>query len=151
MTSEKGPKRPRGRPPHEPTEESRRRVTLMIGFGNTIDQVALIIGTSPRTLKRYYKAELQTGYVVVKGQLETSLFKNAMSGNQRAIEFALTTRFGYRVRSQHEIMGEGGGPVRTAPAEIDLTKLSDDQLAQLEAILAASRGDDTAGGSAPGT
>lgn len=56
MTSKKN-----GRPGHAPTDQQRRQVEMMSAFGNTLDQIAQIVGISKPTLLKHYADELALG------------------------------------------------------------------------------------------
>jgi hypothetical protein len=49
------------RDPHQPTEESRRMVRFLAGAGLSQDDISAIIGCSEKTLRLYYRNELDEG------------------------------------------------------------------------------------------
>jgi len=51
-------KRRRGRPPHQPTDESRELVLGMVSRGQTVASIASAIGVAESTLRGHYAAEL---------------------------------------------------------------------------------------------
>jgi DNA-binding CsgD family transcriptional regulator len=53
------PKR-RGRPPHQPSDDSRALVREMVAAGRTVDDIALAVGISEPTLRAHYPQELAT-------------------------------------------------------------------------------------------
>ncbi len=48
---------------HEPTEKTRNEVQALAGFGVREDEIALYIGIDPKTLRKYYRPELDTGHI----------------------------------------------------------------------------------------
>lgn len=52
------PPRRRGRPRHEPSDETRALVTKMVGEGASVDAIAAAVDVSEPTLRLYYAAEL---------------------------------------------------------------------------------------------
>jgi len=54
------PPRGPGRPPHEPTDDSRRLVVQMVADGSAVTAIADQLGVSEPTLRRHYADELLT-------------------------------------------------------------------------------------------
>lgn len=50
----------RGRPPHQPTVESRALVVRMVGSGALVSDIARAVGVAESTLRGHYAAELAT-------------------------------------------------------------------------------------------
>lgn len=53
-------KRRRGRPPHQPTDESRALVVAMVSRGAPVEEIARAVGVAESTLRGHYRAELAT-------------------------------------------------------------------------------------------
>ena len=87
MTNET--KKPRGRPPHEPTEKLRRQVEMMAAFGNTEDQICQIVGISGPTLRLHYRAELDVGFVKANNAVSMNLFLQATKDDARCTQAAM--------------------------------------------------------------
>ena len=47
--------------PHEPTAESRKLVESTSGLGLPHEQIAILVGIDDKTLRKYYRAELDAG------------------------------------------------------------------------------------------
>lgn len=67
-----------GRPPHVPTKESRALVLALSGFGIEQKHIGIKIGINDKTLRKFYKTEIDTGTSEVIAQVAGSLFKKAM-------------------------------------------------------------------------
>lgn len=52
----------RGRPAHKPTRENRNTVKMLLALGWANDQIAMKMGISLPTLKKYYFSELKERY-----------------------------------------------------------------------------------------
>lgn len=50
----------RGRPPHQVDDKKRSKVILLTAIGRTMSEIAMALGISEPTLKRYYFRELKT-------------------------------------------------------------------------------------------
>ena len=73
-----------GRPPHEPTPESRERVQILLGGGMTHDQIAAAIGISAPTLRQHYGEELSTGRAKKRAEMLEAMFRAGIGGNVSA-------------------------------------------------------------------
>jgi hypothetical protein len=82
------------RPRFEITEENRRAVRGLAGYGLRHDQIARVIGLrSPRTLRKYFSSELASGAAEANAQVAQTLYKMATSGQHAAATmFWLKTR-----------------------------------------------------------
>ncbi len=87
-----------GRPEHAPTDETRRVVETMAGFGIPQKSICLALGISQMTMAKHYADELERGAGVVEKKLVANLLR--LSGGDgptamQAIKFALQCRFGW--------------------------------------------------------
>lgn len=107
-----------GRPPHEPTAQSRKTVESMTGFGIPQNDIGLVVGVSKVTLEKHYRAELDTGAIKANSTVAGSLYKQATSGNNVTAAIWWTkARMGWSETHKHA--GPDGGPVQVE----DTTKL----------------------------
>ena len=123
-----------GQLPHVPTDEGRKEVKLLSGFGVPQAAIAKHIGINVDTLAKYYRKELDGGVLEANKEIAGSLFKNAMGDDAKAVSaaiFWLKTRAGWRDVNQHEITGKDGGPIKTA--HIDVSELTDEGLKVINA------------------
>lgn len=66
-----------GRPPHEPTEATRKTVEALSGFGASHAYIAGEIGITENTLRKHYRAELDRGMEKADIAVAQTLFKRA--------------------------------------------------------------------------
>jgi hypothetical protein len=98
-------------PKHNPTDEQRKTVKAMIGYGIVQTDIATVIGIDPKTLRLHYASEIATGAIEANAQVAQSLFKAATKGgNMTAAIWWTKTRMGWKetVRIGGE---EGGAPI----------------------------------------
>ncbi len=105
-----------GRPEFEPTKEQRDIVQVMAGHNIEQHKIALALGIDNKTLRKHFKTELSRASAMVEATLASNQFARAKGNNavgQRATEFILNTRFGWKKAEavEHEITGKDGGPV----------------------------------------
>lgn len=66
---------------HRPTESLKSQVEAAAGLGLPQDQIGALIGVDAKTLRRYYRHELDLGKAKASAQVAKSLFNKATSGN----------------------------------------------------------------------
>jgi hypothetical protein len=78
----------------QPTDEQRRRVKSLAGFGLKQEHIASLLGlASTTTLRKYFREELERGPVEAHANVRGTLFKMATSGrNPAATMYWLKTR-----------------------------------------------------------
>ena len=144
-----------GRPAHDPTDKMREQVRSHIAVGTTQEDVARLMGISVDTLAKHYRAEIDTAVAQANATVAGKLFSTAtgkrtgatVADETRAQIFWLKTRAGWRETERHEVVGDGGGPVRTTDEPfIDATKLTTDELEQLQALVKKGAHDKPQGG-----
>lgn len=89
------------RPPHAPSKESRQLVQLHATIGTTQAVIADILGIDDKTLRLYYREELDHASAQANATIGGALFNKAKSGDTTAMIFWMKTRAGWRER--HDI------------------------------------------------
>jgi hypothetical protein len=94
-----------------PSDEQRRKVKSMAGYGLKQEQIAILIGVaSTVTLRKYFREELTRGPIEAKAQVRKTLYKLATSGHHPgATMYWLKTRAGWSEQ------GKTPEPVRERP------------------------------------
>ena len=119
----------KGRPAHEPTEETRQIVVAWASGGQTHEEICEEIGISLNTLYKYYRAELDESEPVLNEKVKGTLYKMATSGEcPSATIFWCKVRLGWVEKAKLEV--SSGEP------SIDVSKYTAEELTQLEALLA---------------
>lgn len=67
-----------GMPSHIPTEVTRAKVSALVAFGIPQEHIAINIGVSDETLRKYYREELETGLSNANQQVANVLFSKAV-------------------------------------------------------------------------
>ena len=104
-------KPPAGQAPHTPTEDQRKRVSEMVAFGISQMQIAGVMGMDEKTLRKYYREELNTGSALANEKVAKNLFAQAMKDDFRATPAAMfwaKTRMGWREKVDLNISGSLG-------------------------------------------
>ncbi len=62
---------------------------MMAAFGNTEDQMSMILGITAPTLRKHYERELQNGFVKANNAVAMNLFRQATKDDVRASNAAM--------------------------------------------------------------
>lgn len=108
MTQEK---KIRGRPTFKPTDKQRLMVEDLSGFGMPHDQIAMSIGITDDTLRKYFADDLIRGKAKANAQIAQTLFNKAMKGDTIALIFWAKTQMRWKETEKIEITGKDDGPV----------------------------------------
>ena len=88
----------------EPTDEQRRTVKAMSGFGVPQPDIATHIGIDPKTLRKWFREELDRGSIEATTKVAQSLFRMATDGNNVAAAiFWMKARAGWREKHELEL------------------------------------------------
>jgi AraC-like DNA-binding protein len=74
-----------GRQPYQPTEKDRGRVEALAGYGFTEEQICTDLGITAKTLRKHFRAELDTAALKANALVAQSLFKKAMGDGTGAV------------------------------------------------------------------
>ena len=89
------------RPPFQPTEQNQKQVKTMAALGFRHDDIATIIGITPKTLRKHFRNELDCGAIEANARVLRTLFEMAISGkNTAASIFWAKTRCGFREKAR---------------------------------------------------
>ncbi len=92
MAKDKG-----GRPPHEPTEASRKQVKALSAYGIPQEEIGKVIGVSKPTLEKHYRDELDRAQSEVNAKVAESLFRKATGEGAQSVTAAI---FWLKTRAQ---------------------------------------------------
>jgi hypothetical protein len=122
-----------GRRAHRPDAAQRRQVEAMAAYGIPADDISRVVGIDSKTLRKYYRDELDLGETKANAQVAGFLFNSAKSGNVTAQIFWLKTRARWR-ETPVELRHSGSVATR------DLSELSDEQLMAMISTVGAEHG-----------
>lgn len=99
---------------HKPSEKERTEAQAYAAVGIPHDQIALLLGISPKTLRKHYRHELDLGKAKANAQVGKTLFKMATSGkNPAATIYWTKSQMGWSERYRIEHSGPDGGPLQS--------------------------------------
>lgn len=73
-----------GRPAHQPTAATRRKVTNAAAGGMAHEEIAIALGIHRHTLVKYYKHELSSGAMNRRAEVLDAMVRTALKGNVAA-------------------------------------------------------------------
>jgi len=112
---------------YQPTDEQRRQVMGMTGFGIQQNEIATMLEIDKKTLHKHFRRELDIGMIEANTRVAQALYANAVKHNNVAAQIWWTkTRMGWKDTSVVENIGQQTFVIR-APAAATSTQ---DWLAQ---------------------
>lgn len=117
-----------GRRAHRPDPSQRRQVEALAAYGIPAADISGVVGIDPKTLRKYYREELDFGETKANAQVAGFLFSAAKNGNVTAQIFWLKTRAKWR-ETPMELMHSGSIRGR------DLSQFSDEELMSMISTL----------------
>ena len=82
-----------GKKPHRPTDEQRATVSAMCSYGVPQEEIAAVIGIDDKTLRKYYRTELDTASAKANAKVAQRLYKKCIEdGDTASMIFWLKTR-----------------------------------------------------------
>jgi hypothetical protein len=106
---------------HRPDPSQRRQVEALAAYGIPEADISGVVGIDPKTLRKYYRDELNLGETKANAQVAGFLFNAAKTGNVTAQIFWLKTRAKWR-ETPMELKHSG------SIARKDLSEISDEEL-----------------------
>ena len=125
------------RKPHEPTNESRQLVQLHATIGTPQAIIADILGIDDKTLRLYYREELDQAMARANASVGGALFKKATKGDTAAMIFWMKTRAGWREKQEVDVTSNGA---TIAITSLDLKNLTDAELENMSKMLSKAQG-----------
>jgi len=120
------------KPPHAPTDATRQTVQLHTMVGTTQADIARVLDIDEKTLRKYYRDELDLAKAKANATIGGALFNQAKSGDTSAMIFWMKTQAGWREKADINHTSEDGS--MTPKAGIDTSKLSTEALAEIMAL-----------------
>lgn len=97
-----------GRRAHTPDGASRRQVEAMAAYGVPEKDIARVLLVDPKTLRKHYRDELDTGHVKANSRIAESLYRKAMGDGAQSVTaciFWLKTRAQWKETTVQEFAG----------------------------------------------
>jgi hypothetical protein len=109
--------------PHQPTDETREKVTSHARVGTPHEMIGRILGIDPKTLRKWYRDELDVSHSEANATIGGALFNKALKGDTAAQIFWMKTRAGFRESAHVDHTSSDGS---MSPNRIELVSPDDD-------------------------
>ena len=96
---------------HKPSQESRRLVETTSGIGLPHEQIAILVGIDDKTLRKYYREELDKGKAKAHLKIAQTLFNKATGGDTTSLIWWTKTQMNWSETVKQEISGADGVPL----------------------------------------
>jgi len=108
-----------GRKAFEPTDDERKQVEIISGYGLPLEQIAVLIrdGIDSDTLRKHFATELQSGKAKANAQVGKTLFQKVMAGDTTAAIWWSKTQMRWSEVQKHELTGADGAPLEFSKIE----------------------------------
>ena len=97
---------------HEPTDEYRRLVESSSGLGLPHEQIGILVGIDDKTLRKYYRHELDMGKAKANGQIAKTLYSKAISGDTSSLIWWTKAQMRWSETVKNELTGADGEPLQ---------------------------------------
>lgn len=98
-------RKPKGRPPFKPNEETRKSVEMMSAVGIPQADIAKVLNTSEPTLRKYFRDELDNAAIKANTKVGGALFNKAVGGDTGSMIWWSKTRMGWKEIQVNEVKG----------------------------------------------
>jgi len=112
------PKRKQRKPPHQPTDALRQTVQMHAMVGTRQEIIADVLRIDEKTLRKYYRDELDLSKAKANATIGGALFNKAKGGDVSAMIFWMKTQAGFKESTSIEHTGPNGGPIQTINSEM---------------------------------
>lgn len=107
----------RTKPPHEPTKATRDTVKMHALVGTPQELIADVLNIDPKTLRKWYREELDHSKAQANATIGGALFNKAKSGDTAAMIFWMKTQAGWRETTHMEHSSPDGS---MSPTRIEI-------------------------------
>ena len=97
---------------HEPTPETRRLVESSSGLGLPHESIAVLVGIDDKTLRKYYREELDIGKAKANGQIAKTLYQKALAGDTTSLIWWTKSQMRWSETVKNEVTGADGEPLQ---------------------------------------
>ena len=106
------------KPPHEPTEATRQTVQLHTMVGTTQSDIARVLDIDEKTLRKYYRDELDLAKSKANATIGGALFNKAKNGDTAAMIFWMKTQAKWAERHELDHSSTDGSMTPQSPVVI---------------------------------
>ena len=98
--------------PHVPTPELQKLVESSSGLGLPHESIAVLVGIDDKTLRKYYRSELDMGKAKANGQIAKTLYSKAVAGDTTSLIWWTKSQMRWSETVKQEVTGADGEPLQ---------------------------------------
>lgn len=96
---------------HEPTDDTRKLVETSSGLGLPHESIAVLVGIDDKTLRKYYREELDKGKAKAHAKIAQTLYQKATAGDTTSLIWWTKSQMRWSETVKQELTGENGAPL----------------------------------------
>ena len=93
---------------HIPTPETQKLVESSSGLGLPHESIAVLVGIDDKTLRKYYRHELDMGKAKANGQIAKTLYSKAVAGDTTSLIWWTKSQMRWSETVKNEVTGADG-------------------------------------------
>lgn len=93
---------------HEPTQETRNLVETSSGLGLPHESIAVLVGIDDKTLRKYYREELDKGKAKAHVKIAQTLYQKATAGDTTSLIWWTKSQMRWSETVKQEVTGADG-------------------------------------------
>jgi hypothetical protein len=97
---------------HKPTPEMQKLVESTSGLGLPHEQIAMLVGIDDKTLRKYYRQELDLGKAKANSQIAKTLYQKATAGDTTSLIWWTKAQMRWSETVKNEVTGADGEPLQ---------------------------------------
>ena len=97
---------------HKPTPEMQKLVESTSGLGLPHEQIAMRVGIDDKTLRKYYRQELDLGKAKANSQIAKTLYQKATAGDTTSLIWWTKAQMRWSETVKNEVTGADGEPLQ---------------------------------------
>lgn len=97
---------------HQPDDRTRQLVESSSGLGLPHESIAVLVGIDDKTLRKYYRHELDVGKAKANGQIAKTLYQKAVSGDTTSLIWWTKSQMRWSETVKQELTGADGEPLQ---------------------------------------
>ena len=98
---------------HKPTPEMQKLVESTSGLGLPHEQIAMLVGIDDKTLRKYYRQELDLGKAKANSQIAKTLYQKATAGDTTSLIWWTKAQMRWSETVKNEVTGADGEPLQS--------------------------------------
>lgn len=96
---------------HIPTDDTKKLVETSSGLGLPHESIAVLVGIDDKTLRKYYREELDKGKAKAHATIARTLYQKATAGDTTSLIWWTKSQMRWSETVKQELTGENGAPL----------------------------------------